>query len=195
MGPMRTALGLGLAGALLAGCQGGETADEAGDVPTTARALAWLAADHLGDPRSATAEDDAAEEFGGSGAVGTEMSIGQQLVLAVGRRLPPADFDCESERTEGLGGCVETGDGVLMWELETPEEDPGVVYVVVPKGDGAVLMFGSGTAITGDPRELDLPISVAEMFEVANDPRVDVTTTQEAVDGGRDLDYWRESDS
>jgi len=30
--------------------------------------------------------------------------------------------------------------------------------------------------------------------ELANDPRVDVTTTQEAVAEGRDMDYWEGPD-
>ena len=81
-----------------------------------------------------------------------------------------------------------------MWEAETPEEDPGVVYLVVPKTRGVVLMFSSGPSITGDPRELDLAIDVADMLALATDRRVDVTTTDEAVDGGRDLDYWEGPD-
>ena len=43
--------------------------------------------------------------------------------------------------------------------------------------------------LTVDPRDLDLPVSVEDRFELAEDPRVDGTTTQEAVDGDRDLDY------
>jgi len=186
---MRTALGLGLVAVLLTGCQG----EEAGDVPTTPRALAWLAADLLGEPSRATKDRDAAEEFGSAG-IGTELGYGQQVVLSVGNDLPESLYDCDGADTDRMDGCEETEDGVLMWEDLEPEEDPGVVYVVVPKGDSAVLMFGSGPDITGDPRDLDLPVSVAEMFEIANDPRVDVTTTQEAVDGGRDLDFWGEPD-
>lgn len=29
------------------------------------------------------------------------------------------------------------------------------------------------------------------LFELANDPRVDVTTTREAVDGSRELAFWQ----
>ncbi|MEO5851686.1 MAG: hypothetical protein ABIQ15_04155 [Nocardioides sp.] len=182
---MRTALGLGLVAILLTGCQGEETAD----VRTTRKALAWLTADHLGEPSRATTDHDAAEEFDRDG-IGTELGYGQQVVLAVGNDLPEALYDCDGADTERMDGCEKTEYGVLMWQDLEPEEDPGVVYVVVPKGDSAVLMFGSGPDITGDPRDLDLPVSVAEMFEIANDPRVDVTTTQEAVDGGRAIDFW-----
>lgn len=184
---MRALGGCALAALLLAGCQSDEPV--AGDVATTPRALAWIAAEHLGTPSSAAAEEDAAEEFG-SGGIGAELSIGQQLVVAVGTDLPAELYDCDSQETGGLAGCEETDEGVLMWEDEEPAEDPGVVYVVVPKGDSAVLLFGSGEPVTGDPRDLDLPVTVAQMFELAQDPRVDVTTTQEAVDGGRALDWW-----
>jgi hypothetical protein len=37
-----------------------------------------------------------------------------------------------------LAGCTTTEDGVLMWEEQTPEDDPGVVYVLVDKGGSAV---------------------------------------------------------
>lgn len=79
-----------------------------------------------------------------------------------------------------------------MWEDEEPEEDPGVVYVIVDKGDSSALLFYGGPAITGDPRELDLPISVETLFDIANDPRVDVTTSAEAVDAaGAGLSFWQ----
>ena len=31
-----------------------------------------------------------------------------------------------------------------MWEAEAPEEDPGVVYVLVEKGESAALLFYAG---------------------------------------------------
>ena len=192
----RTPAGLLFVAVLLSGCQGdAEPGDvEQGDLPTTPRALAWLAADHFGDPGSARAETDAAEELG-RGGVGAELAYdGQQLVLAVGERMPPASYDCDSRVTRSLDGCERLAEGVLMWEAEVPEEDPGVVYLVVPKSRGTVLMFSSGPSITGDPRELDLAIDVTDMVALATDARVDVTTSERAVDGGRDLDYWEGPD-
>lgn len=183
---------LGAATLLFTGCQGEPEEPTAGDVPTTPRALAWLAAEHLGEPSRATVDVDATEEFRAD-AVGAELSYGggQQLVLAVGRGLPARSYDCQKISTNG---CEEVPGGVLLWEAQTPEEDPGVVYLVVPKGDATVLMFASGPPITGDPRELDLPISVDEMLELAGDPRVDLTTTGEAVEAGADLDYWESAE-
>ncbi len=169
-----------------------------GNVPTTARALAAVAAEYTPKPSSATSEEDAAEEFAGGG-VGAELrfpngdqqSDGDSVVLAVGTGLDEAFFACDTV-PDRPKGCAETHGGVLLWEEEAPEEDPGVVYVVLPKEKGAVLMFYSGPKVTGDPRELDLPISVDDLFEIAADPRVDRTTSQDAIDAGADLAFWRD---
>ena len=172
-----------------------------GRAATTARALAAVAAEHAGTPDSAVEEDDAAAEFG-PGAVGTELRYGSDgeydgdmLVVAVGEGLDPSAFGCDSPETESLAGCVRTEEGTLLWEAATPEEDPGVVYVIVEKGErAAALMFYAGPAITGDPRELDMPISTDVLFAIAGDPRIDVTTDADTVAAGEDLPFWRELD-
>ena len=170
-----------------------------GDVTTTAQALAFVAAEHAGTPSSATVDNDAAEEFDAK-AVGTELRFGSDgeydgdmLVVAVGQGMDKTVTDCEAESNEYLAGCVETEQGKLMWEDVAPESDPGVVYVVVDKGDSTALLFYAGPTITGDPRELDMPISTDDLFAIANDPRVDVTTSQEAVDAGADLAFWQDT--
>ena len=164
--------------------------------PTTAQALAYVAAQHAGTPASAVRERDAAEEFT-SGGVGTELHFGSNgeydgdmLMVAVGKGLEPDLIDCDAEMSHSLAGCVKTGEGTLMWEDEAPEEDPGVVYVLVDKGETSALVFYAGPSITGDPRELEMPISTDILFAIANDPRVDVTTPAEIVDAGADLSYW-----
>lgn len=198
----RTPALLLLATAFLLGC--GErsevpdtSAPEGGDVPTTARSLAHVAALHAGEPDSASSEDDASEEFAERG-IGAELRYGSTgeydgdvLVVAVGKGLDPALLDCDSGQNEYLDGCAVTEQGTLMWEAVAPEEDPGVVYVAVDKGDAAALLFYAGPAITDDPRELDLPISTDDLFAIANDPRVDLTTSQDAVDAGAALPYWQ----
>lgn len=171
---------------------------EGGDVPTTAQALAFVAAEHAGTPSSATRGNDAAEEFD-SKAVGTELRYGSDgeydgdmLVVAVGQGMDKAVSDCEADTNEYLAGCVETDQGILMWEDVAPESDPGVVYVVVDKGATTALLFYAGPTITGDPRELDMPISTDDLFAIANDPRVDVTTSQQAVNAGANLPFWQD---
>lgn len=174
------------------------TADaKGGTLPTTARALAAVASEHTGEPSSATRETDAAEEFA-KGGVGTELRYGSDgeydgdmLVVAVGTGLAEDHADCDAP-PEGLDGCAQVDGGVLLWEGEAPEEDPGVVYVVAPKEKGTVLMFYAGPAITGDPRDLDLPIPVDRLLAIATDPRVDLTTSQAALDAGAELDFWRD---
>lgn len=170
-----------------------------GDRPTTAQSLAYVAAEYTAAPSSAVSESDAVEEFSKEG-VGTELRYGsdgeydgEMLVVAVGTGLDKPAFDCDSKATDYLAGCVDYEDGsTLMWEDVAPEEDPGVVYVVVPKGDAHVLMFYAGPAIKGDPRSLDMAISVDDLFAIANDPRVDVTTSQVALDAAEELPFWEE---
>jgi hypothetical protein len=187
-----------LALALASGCGPAETSTaQGGSEPTTPQALAHVAAEHAGVPDTAVRDSDATEEYQPTG-VGAELRYGStgeydgdMLVVAVGTGLDLAMTDCDAPATEHLTGCEETDQGVLMWEGEAPEEDPGVVYLVQQKGDAQVLMFYAGPSITGDPRELDMPISVETLFAIANDPRVDVTTSESAVRAGQDLDYWQ----
>lgn len=197
---MRVTHGLLAVVVLVAGCgqapSSTGTAAVGGDEPTTPRSLAFVASEYAGEPDSATTDEDAAEEFA-SGGVGAELRFGSDgeydgdmLVVAVGSGLDTEPLDCESSATEGLAGCEQTDRGTLMWEDEAPEADPGVVYLVVPKGDAHVLVFYAGPAITGDPRDLDLPIDVDTLFDLASDPRVDVTTSQEAIEGGKQLEAW-----
>lgn len=163
----------------------------------TARALAYVAAEHAGTPDSATRERDAAEEFT-SGGIGAQLRYGSDgeydgdvLVVATGAGLDASLIDCDAEATASLTGCTTTDQGTLMWEEEAPEEDPGVVYVLVDKGESAALLFYAGPSISGDPRTSDMPISTEVLFAIANDPRVDTTTSEEAVAAGADLSFWR----
>ena len=169
---------------------------DGGEVPATPAALAWVAAQHVGRPQYATRERDFAGELG-KGAVGTELRFraggqddGDMLVVAVGTTTPD-ELHCSPDRELG-GGCEATDRGTLIWEDAAPEEDPGNVGVAITKGDAIVLVFQSGPSITRDPRELDLAISVDEMFGIAADSRTDLTTSEQAVDEGEDLPYWVE---
>jgi hypothetical protein len=120
---------------------------------------------------------------------------GDLLAVAVGTRLNNTLKSCDGPRAQNLSGCAQLHDGLLFWEAHTPEEDPGVVYVQVAKGDTDVVLFYAGPDITGDPRDLDMPISVEDMLAIAADPRVDVTTSAEAVKAGNTVDFWDDSAS
>jgi hypothetical protein len=184
---------------VLSGC-GEATPDAAaptgGSEPVTARALAAVAAERAGTPDRASREEDAAEEFD-AGGVGAELRYGSDgeddgdaLVVATGRGVPGL-VDCGDD-SERLDGCVVTERGTLAWEEAVPESDPGVVYVVVDKGRTGALLFYTGPEISGDPRDLDLPIPAEALLEIADDPRVDTTTSSEAVAAGEALPYWRQ---
>ena len=53
-----------------------------------------------------------------------------------------------------------------------------------------MLLAYYGPAITGDPREQDLPIDVQSLIDLAADPRLDLTIDQDAVDHGALASYW-----
>jgi hypothetical protein len=181
----------------LAGCGDQTSAGSsgaAGDVPVTPQALAWLAGEHLGTPTSA--EPSAELRDLGEDTVATVVRFGSartghSLVVGVSPDAPSGFLDCSSGESF-FDDCQEVVDGVtLAWQEEQPEEDPGVVYLFADRGAATVALYQASTPITGDPRQVDLPVSVDAMVELALDPRVDLTTTQEAVDEGASLDYWR----
>ncbi len=173
----------------LGGCRDQEVG---GDQPITPGALAWVAAEHFGPPTSASRFPAASRRIG-AGAVATKLAYDEALSVAV---MPaPETAVCDAPLLGAADDCVKTADGYLAWILAQPEEDPGVVYVVVPKDDSWAIVLSSGPeAVTKDPRELQFSISVDDMFDLANDPRVDLTTTQAAIDGGDALDYWGQPD-
>ena len=71
-----------------------------------------------------------------------------------------------------------------------PEEDPGLVVVIAELDTHTVVLRYSGPDITGDPRDLGLPISVDTVVDIVTDPRVAPTTSQEAIDSGEEIDFW-----
>lgn len=183
---------------LLAGCAPGDVAESGatprgGDEPMTPRTLAGVVAEHTDRPTSGEPGRDLEEAGKGLvAAVELRYGNGDALSVGVGKRLKNLLSGCDDPRRESLAGCAETEEGLLFWEGDVAESDPGVVYVQVSKGQTDVLIFYSGSMITADPRSLALPISVDSMFAIAADPRVAVTTSQEAVALGEDADFWRE---
>ena len=174
---------------VLGGCQ---QQVAGGDVPVTPQALAWVTADHFGPPTSASPYPAAHRRIG-VGAVATGLAYAEAITVAV---MPSLDMPvCDSTLLMAADSCLETRDGFLAWDLAEEGEDPGRVYVLVPKADSWAIVISSGPSrINDDPRRLDLAIGVTDMFELANDPRVDLTTTQAAVDGGIELRDWSKPD-
>ena len=190
---------------LLAGCGSaggdgpGPSSAGGGDEPITPRALAAVVAEYAGEPSAAGRATDL-EELGSGLGAGVDFRYADQgvagsylLSVGVGRGFEEFAGGCDTWFDQAASGCAETADGLVAWEEATPEEDPGVVYVLVSKGRTQVLLFSSGPPITEDPRRLDLPVSVRDMMAIAADPRVDVTTSQAAIEAGRDLAFWSDS--
>jgi hypothetical protein len=200
---MRSSLGIVFGVLLLVGGCGSAGLQEpararGGDLPTTPQALAAVAAEHAGEPDSASATSRfQRDEFTGR-AVATELRYGSDgeydgdsLSVAVGTGWTKDPTSCAS--LDSLPGeCVRVGDGLLAWEELEPEEDPGLVLLAVPKGDAVVVITYAGPDITGDPRRLDLPIGVDDLQAIAADPRVDLTTSRAALDAGRALASWQD---
>lgn len=196
---------------LLAGCgDEGPTgaSDPAGTEPITPRAIAAIALDHLPpDPKKAElvvyysdvpGPDDA--EIREAAGDPVEIAIrygsdygGDRVSVAVGA--PRDGGPCGGSQADQC--AVIEADGAtayLTWVEEEPEEDPGVVQVLSRRDGVDVLARYTGDAITGDPRDLDLGVTVEQLVEVATDPRISTSTTSEAVEAGNDLAVWRGED-
>lgn len=165
-------------------------------VPITSRAVAAIALDHL--PDDTEAREPSAPFDHDPRSAGALLGYGseQHDVSFVVRVSPPVD---EEPCPKLYDGCVEMGgdDGspmFLRWQELEPEEDPGVVDVVLDRGDERVRIELNGPEILGDPRELDLPVWVEQALEVAQDPRLRLRTSREAVEAGERLDKWDEDE-
>ncbi|KQY63697.1 hypothetical protein [Nocardioides sp. Root140] len=161
---------------------------------TTPGALAAIVLEHV-DAEPASMGD--ADDFKGSldpGAVGADLRFDPgeaedgDLLLAAAAPGAIDDLGCGEDGTTCDSWSTDQGKVTLAWQEEMPEEDPGIVIVAQQrKGEYTWVMY-AGDQITGDPRELDLSISVDEMTSIATDPRFGLKTTQEAVDAGSRLD-------
>lgn len=190
---------------LVAGCGGSPTTAPADHrlpppgqrVPLTDRAAAAIALEHLpGDP-SSTAETflDGQDPDGTVAAEvrypdGDAQSDGDLVRVAVhpgppGLDLCPDFGECEEVDTDVAGARA-----YVYWEREAPEEDPGVVAVYLVRDGEASYVYQSGERITGDPRDLDLRVTVDDMLAVVEDPWLVLATSPDAVTAGEELDDW-----
>lgn len=175
---------------------GDRPAGDEGDVPITQAAIAAVAVDYLPpDPSSmkATYTDNTDRQ----GYLGADFRYGAdgesdgdlvRVALSPSRR---------GNICQGSEGCepLPSDDGTemyLAWDEVEPEEDPGYVAVVLRRADEDedVVAYTSGESITGDPREQDLTVSVEALTALVQDERLSLTTTQDVVDAGEDLEGW-----
>ncbi|MBS43788.1 MAG: hypothetical protein CMH83_11640 [Nocardioides sp.] len=181
----------------LAGCGTvtGAADDGAGGEPITQRAIAAVTLEHLpGDTISRAASYTDVDDP--QGALGADLRYPdpddpQSDGYLVRVFLTPSDAVEEQLCAQE---CVEVEvDGtplVLRWDELVPEEDPGLVVVERTGAQEQVRVLFAGPSITGDPRDLDLPVSVEDLEAVATDPRLGLTTSAATIALGDDLDDW-----
>jgi hypothetical protein len=180
----------------LAGCGEGSEAQKGGNIPITQRAIAAVALEHLPTnttPREATYTDN----HDPKGALGADLryhgdgeSDGGLLRVFISPKVDK--HPCPGEY---LDGCetrsVPGGTLVLTWQKEEPEEDPGFVDVTMVRDGQETRVSWFGDTIKGDPRKQHLMISVKKLQQVAQDPRLRRTTSQDAIDAGKALKHWK----
>lgn len=168
-------------------------------VAITERAVAAIALDHLPDDTTRRAGMYFEERQVDRGFVGADLRYsgdgeydGDAVQIRLGPTSEPIRCDVGQDGCERLETEVEGAELVLVWEAVTPEEDPGYVALGVEyeTADEQVVISYSGPEITGDPREMDLPITVADLTAVVEDPWLRLRTSPGAVEAGNSLDRW-----
>lgn len=194
---------LTVAGLLAAGAVGAgvlvlsSQTPEGGQEPATPRSLAYAVSEHVDLDPSRAGVDWAADDYRGlfphpRRAVAATIDFageGNIVTVGVSPQRPKRAPYCRG------GHCADLGGGVtLTWAELAPEEDPGYVVVIAELDHHSVVVRYYGADITGDPRDLELPVPVDTLVDIATDPRLAPTTSQEAIEGGEELDYWLEGD-
>ncbi|MBL0749833.1 hypothetical protein [Nocardioides baculatus] len=163
-----------VAALFLAAC-GGPDAPAVVPAELTPDGIAEVVADHVErEPKDVSAWDVMTRELevDAPGAA-LEYGSGDFLGVAVA---PTTDSPLVCADTSFFDECVDVEhdgtDLVLAWQELEPEEDPGVVYVIDRRDGEDVVAHYSGASIEGDPREIDLGISVDEMAEIVTDARL-----------------------
>lgn len=167
-------------------------ASEANQVHITNRAVAAVAAEHLGTPERAGAEER--DWFKRTIATATlrysqPSEDGDPVTIEVGKGLSdPRIAECG---TFLPGGCFDVNGVRVHWDTGFDDEEPGSVAVLAPRPHGVYLgVVYSAPEITGDPRHLDLRLPLDDLVALARDARIDRTTHQATVTAGENLDFW-----
>lgn len=157
----------------ISACGGARSAPEA--VELTPAGFAEVVRDHIDqEPQEVTRWDVMTRELGVE-APGANFQFGGHVSLSVAVT-PGTDSSLVCADESFFDECVDfTHNGedlVLAWQELEPEEDPGVVFVIDRRDGEDVLTDYSGVSITGDPRELDLGITIEQMADIVTDERL-----------------------
>lgn len=202
MGTPRTTAPLAAALAALLALTG--CAEGAGDdgPETTDRSLAFVTSDEIGLPVEFSTHGRLTYDGADHGAmvrfVAADDAEGLPPTLET-LVLPSSATFAERWCGDAVDdGCVvdtlEDGRDVLLkWQLEEPEEDPGIVEIAVVDDDGIVKLNYDGDPVTTDPREPGVMpdgLGIDELIDLAASPRLGPHATRADHDAGEDLETW-----
>ncbi|WP_109506478.1 hypothetical protein [Nocardioides speluncae] len=159
-------------------------------VPITDRAIAAIGLEHLPERTKHRRSMDRGNQY--VDAMGAELDYGEVSVQIM---IEPAEGEAD-DMCEVAVDCIEVKaeDGTPMtlgWQAAEPEEDPGVVWVRVRRGDDEIRVSESGSVLTEeDPREQTLVVAAEDLIAAAGDPLLRLRTSPDAVAAGEELDDW-----
>ena len=174
----------------LAGCETVETPID-GDVRITPAAIAAIMKEHLdlGEPDRVLENRSYKRELGSDSRAAWVWYADVSVVVGVA-----ATSDDSTACTEhsSYGECVDDSidghDVTLAWQEAVPEEDAGYVLVIDRRdGEEVTVYVSPATEVTGDPRNLDIGVPLADLAALATDPRLSLTTSQAVIDLGADV--------
>ncbi|CUR57598.1 exported hypothetical protein [metagenome] len=163
-------------------------------VPLSFRAVGAIAVAHLPEASSVEATYQEPREIR-AGRIAADLRLrpgpaedGELVRVMIAPRFPALRctkvMPCADLPSSG-GAAVQ-----LAWEREAPEEDPGYVVVRVSRPHEVAFVLYAGPAITGDPRKLELPVSIDRLVALATDPWLRLRTAPEAITAGDELTDW-----
>ena len=174
----------------------GSGADPGADgVPITQRAIAAMTLEHAPTDTTHRQATYTGPHYRGGG-LGADLRYrggGESdgdLLRVFATPHPGPEHPCQGRHPQCETRSVDSGRLTLSWAEEEPEEDPGYVEVYLQRGTETVEVIWAGDVITGDPRDQDLFITVDTMEQIAQDPRISMTTSPEVVDAGDALADW-----
>jgi len=172
-----------------AGADADNGGDRAASVPITKKAIAAVLLEHLPpDPieRSGTPRSVELTYWIDDSSAGNEEEVEVSISGATGdpcARMGDALTGCEVEK-------IDDGELTVYWQEEQPFEDPGILYLVMVREDDSVTLEYSGVLIESDPRKQEfVRFTFEDMVDAVTDPRLGLTTTQDAVDAGAELEW------
>ncbi len=170
----------------------------------TPRALAAAVAAQLPDLDLVSAHQDRGGDADEEDALRVDLTFqaadGRRSSITVVATDDVGDFPgrrpCEAH-SDVLDGCVDTAgpDGtrsILLWQDREPEEDPGIIDVLSVRPEADVWAgYDQDVEVTGDPRDLDLPLPAEDLLAAVSDPSVGLVASPEQLQAGDALTVWQ----